>query len=818
MKKLKDVPDIGVKLQNNSEVKRSGVDSIPMKSYLGLTAAYEKVHRKRGRITVLCIALSVCLVTAIFSMADMAVRSQINYFIKTGGNYHVSLHEIDEGTAAQIAGRTDVAAAGWVYQGSTGSLGGKSLSFAGAGEKAFSEMTEMSLASGAYPQKAEEALLNETAMENLGLTIGDEIKVTIPDGTQKTYLITGICNDLGTLLKADAYGMILSEDGFCQIADENAKDGSVFRIQFKKGISIKDAIADMEAEYRLAPEQFSENTVLLGLLGESENSLMRSLYLVAALLVLLVLAAGTVMISAGFNTEVLWRIQFYGLLRCLGATGGQVKRYVIIQGLRQSLRGVPVGLAAGQGICWCACALLKAVNSSRFSEIPQLAFSGVGLSAGIIVGFLIVLLAALSPARKAAAVPPATAVSGNEQTERKGIHALFSHVLPVDTGMGISHAFSGRKNMVLMTCSFALSISLFLAFYVCVIFLNQAMPSLQPSAADLSITAGEYPLDSGLINELETIPGVETVYGRKVSSPLETVNRRISGHVEKAGGAEEYFDLQQVMLVSYDANQFRWAKEDLTEGNMKSAEEPGNVLAVYGKGMPWKEGDVLTLHTPAGEKEVRIAGILSDVYTGPGKNGVCLVCSEENFYSIVGNVGYAEIDLKLNGKADNGTAAAVRKLLPADAAFSDKRLHNAEARDSYFSGAVFIYGFLFIIALITVFQIFNSMNASVAARTKQYGMMRAIGMSDRQLVHMIKAESLTYAITGCIAGCIVGLPLNKAVFGWLIQEKWGTSWQLPFGALLVILLLCLVSAELSIRQPVRKICGMAIVDTINKQQ
>lgn len=814
MKEIKDAPDIGEKLRNGNEVERSGGDSIPMKSYLGLTAAYEKVHRKTGRIAALCIVLSVCLVTAIFSMADMAVRSQINYFIKTGGNYHIILHEVDEVTAAQIAGRADVAAAGWVYQGSTGSLGGKLLSFAGAGEKAFSEMTEMSLVSGTYPKKAEEALLNETAMKNLGLTIGDEIKVTIPDGTQKTYLITGTCRDLGSLLKLDAYGMILNEEGFRQIADENAKDGSTFRIQFKKGISMEAAIADVKAKYRLAPEQFSENTALLGLLGESENSLMRSLYLVAALLVLLVLAAGTVMISAGFNTDVLWRIQFYGLLRCLGATGGQVKRYVIAQGLRQSLRSVPVGLGAGQGMCWCACALLKAVNSSRFSEIPQLAFSGVGLSAGIIVGFLIVLLAALSPARKAAAVPPVTAVSGNAQTERKGIHALFSQVLPIDTGMGISHAFSGRKNIALMTCSFALSISLFLSFYVCVIFLNQAMPSLRPSAADLSITSGECLLDSGLIKELKTIPGVEMVYGRKISPPLELVNRRISGHI----GDEEYSGLQQAVLISYDDNQFRWAKEELTKGNLKEAEKPGNVLAVYGKGIPWKEGDVLALHTPAGEKAVRIAGILSDVYTSLGKNGVCLVCSEDNFYSIVGNVGYAEIDLKLNGKADDETAAAVRKLLPGDAVFSDKRLNNTEARDSYFTGAVFIYGFLFIIALITVFQIFNSMNASVSARTKQYGMMRAIGMGDRQLVRMIEAESLTYAITGCIVGCIVGLPLNKAVFGWLIQEKWGASWQLPTGPLLVILLLCLVSTELSILQPARRICGMAVVDTINKQQ
>ena len=57
MKEIEDVPYIGIKLQNSDEVKRSGGDSISMKSDLGLTAAYEKVHRKTGRITTVLLGL-----------------------------------------------------------------------------------------------------------------------------------------------------------------------------------------------------------------------------------------------------------------------------------------------------------------------------------------------------------------------------------------------------------------------------------------------------------------------------------------------------------------------------------------------------------------------------------------------------------------------------------------------------------------------------------------------------------------------------------------------------------------------------------------
>ena len=106
-----------------------------MRSYLGLIPQYEKIHRKNNRISVLCITLSVCLVMAIFSMADMAMRSQKNYFIKTNGEYHAALHDVEAETAELVSARVDVALSGWVYQGSTGMLSGKAVSFVGANEE-----------------------------------------------------------------------------------------------------------------------------------------------------------------------------------------------------------------------------------------------------------------------------------------------------------------------------------------------------------------------------------------------------------------------------------------------------------------------------------------------------------------------------------------------------------------------------------------------------------------------------------------------------------------------------------------------------------
>ena len=126
-----------------------------MRSYFGLIPQYERVHRKNNQISILCIILSVCLVMAIFSMADMAMRSQKNYFIKTNGEYHAALHDVEVETAEQIPARVDVALSGWVYQGSMGMLSGKTVSFVGAEEEIMESLTEMDMTDGVYPHKCE---------------------------------------------------------------------------------------------------------------------------------------------------------------------------------------------------------------------------------------------------------------------------------------------------------------------------------------------------------------------------------------------------------------------------------------------------------------------------------------------------------------------------------------------------------------------------------------------------------------------------------------------------------------------------------------
>ena len=115
-------------------------------------------------------------------------------------------------------------------------------------------------------------------------------------------------------------------------------------------------------------------------------------------------------------------------------------------------------------------------------------------------------------------------------------------------------------------------------------------------------------------------------------------------------------------------------------------------------------------------------------------------------------------------------------------------------------------------------QYFQQHERQRSIQDKAIRIMRSIGMGANQLYKMIAAESLTYAMLGCVVGCILGLPLNKMMFQFLIAEKWGTGWQVPVTSLLLIVLLCFASAAIAIRRPIKQISKMAIVDTIKLQQ
>ncbi len=112
------------------------------------------------------------------------------------------------------------------------------------------------------------------------------------------------------------------------------------------------------------------------------------------------------------------------------------------------------------------------------------------------------------------------------------------------------------------------------------------------------------------------------------------------------------------------------------------------------------------------------------------------------FTDITGEDAYAVLDVQLSSKASEQNVNELHALSDGHYDFYDRMAQNKDyTQNTYFMFCLFVYGFLAVITLITVIHTVNSISMSVSARTKQYGVMRAVGMDDLQIKKMISMET-----------------------------------------------------------------------------
>ncbi len=603
-----------------------------MKNYLNLIPILAKIHRRQTRMTRWCIVISVFLIAAIFGMADMFLQSQKNLAVMQDGAWHVMFRELNEEQTMMLAARPEVktltryAAANYALDRDYKVEGVQTL-LCGYDETFFALFPSVSILEGKFPQETGQALVTEGMRVRLGVSVGDEVEVETPDGVLR-FQISGIVEDTSMLLQADAFGLFMNTETYLSCFREaTQKEDFVSYVEFVPHCRIQKAIRDICGQLHIPKDRVSENAKVMGAMMQSSDHYILMLYLIAFVLAVLVAVSGMMMILGSMNSSVAQRTEFFGMMRCLGATAKQVRRYVRMEALFWCLKAIPLGLLFSVVTVWGLCRMLQILAPKWFSEMPGFGISLPGVVFGSMIGLLTVLLASRRPARKASKVSPWTAVSGNADTVFAAKRAAHTGRMRVETALGLHHAAGSKKNLILLTSSFAFSIILFLGFGIGIDFMRHALVGLRPDA-----------------------PG--------------TVN------VE-------------------------------------------------------------------------------------------------------------------------------------------------EAKAVYFSFALFVYGFLAVVALIAAFNIINSIAMSVAARMRQYGAMRAIGISIRQLQTMVAAETLTYLAGGLAEGLLLGLPIHYYLYRWAIIERWGGAWQMPFKECVVIAAVMIASAIAAMRGPVRRIREMSVVETIS---
>ncbi len=783
-----------------------------MKHYLFLASKYQSVHKKKTRLAIASVVMAVALVSGIFSMMDALIKFEKRHVLETEGNYHILIRNPSEEEIQTIKSRIDVKNSGTLKDLGEGKINNLECVFGSLNEN-FASNLNFELTEGSYPTKKNEIMLEKWFMEqsNSLLSIGDTVKLCLPGDREGQFVITGTYKDWG-VTKAVGIPIV-----FLSVSQSNDMTpvSSQYFILFKDKVNIMHSEDEITNTLRITDKRIGRNERLLAYMLQSKNSTVLQLYMIGVFLFTLVLITAVVMIYNTFNISVLERIRQFGILQCLGASKSQIRKLVRREGILISIKAIPIGLIFGIIMRVACSAILKYNNSNIYGDIPLIDFSILGIGTGIIVGLLTVILASLSPARRAAKISPISALSGSSEYKntKKRKWGALTKLLRVEGAIGINNAIKKKKAFILMTSSIALSIIMFLCFSFLVNPNYLGMKAVDSNSPDIAISS-EDGIDNKVYSTLMNLEGTKRIAGRMTgyinatfeASKLTDEYRKLAGEV-KVGNNGLFSGTDKSWLISYDNAQLKRINGKLESGtsDQDSLNAKNGIIVV--EKIKYKKkninvakfhlGDKIYIKTVDGMKEYEILGILDSVsYSSKETTMSIFITTEELFTEITGESEYNVIDLQLKSKNQEQNIQIIKDMLDDKMKFHDWRQFNSEARNTFMTIAVFIYGFVGIIALISILNIINTMNTSVASKTRYLGVMRAIGMTGKQLSVMIFTEALVYCISGCLTGCLLGSILQKAMSNVLKVQ-----WKLPILQIVLISLFCILTALISIQGP-----------------
>src|SRR5699024_2206032 len=237
----------------------------------------------------------------------------------------------------------------------------------------------------------DQVIATENLKERLGYEIGDQIILQLSEGEEIELQVTGFAEGTAMTDREDRSGLVFDMDGFRTYFSGRGDTDSVYYVQLSPFCNMQKAIDDICGQFHLKEDQALQYGKLMGLTGQSEDSNMQQLYIAAAVLAVLVIVAGVLMISSSLNSSMSQRTEFFGMLRCLGATRKQVIRFVKREALRWCAAAIPAGLLSGSLAILIMVRFIKWISPAYFESMPDFGISVIGLVSGCLVGIVTVL-------------------------------------------------------------------------------------------------------------------------------------------------------------------------------------------------------------------------------------------------------------------------------------------------------------------------------------------------------------------------------------------------------------------------------------------
>ena len=562
------------------------------------------------------------------------------------------------------------------------------------------------------------------------------------------------------------------------------------------------------------------------------------------------LFVGSFVIANTLAITVAQRMRELATLRTLGASRRQVLGSVVLESVVVGLIGSIAGLFLGLAI---AVGLIKLLAATGV-ELPDtsLVFAPRTVVISLAVGTLIALLASLRPAIRATRIPAIAAVREGAvmPASRFARYAVVTSALVFAVSLGLFSygVFASGIEIKVRIVSLVLGVLLMFAS-VAMIASRVVRPlafALGAPGARFGGTAGKLAQQNAVRNPARTAStaaavmiglalitfvavigqGVRTSFTSAVNElfvadyaltanfepvshkAAEAVAQQPGVAVSEIRGAEARRNGHTIHVTGVDGNLTRTVKMSWAVGSNAVPAQLGSdgafVTDRYAEENSLHMGSPLTVKTPTGKTlELRVEGIFDEPKGGsPFGNGVAI--SKANFDA---SFAKHDNDLTLLNVTGGPTDASTVRLERSLAAFPDVEVETRDQfKDSQLADMTMILNILYLLlglsVIVSLFGVINTLVLSVFERTRELGMLRAIGMTRRQVRRMIRHESVVTALIGAALGIGVGMFL--AGITTLALSKYGIVFAPPVGTLAVFVGVAILAGMLAAILPARR--------------
>lgn len=563
------------------------------------------------------------------------------------------------------------------------------------------------------------------------------------------------------------------------------------------------------------------------------------------------------LIHLAFSSAVHQRMATLGTLLALGASRRQVFGVVVVEAVYLGVAGTVLGMAVGLG----AAQLLAAFIGGLFGvPLPSLVVPASAVLVGAVAGVTVSLVGAALPAWRARRLAPVAAMARSHPPRPARTVPIIGAALVVG---GMALALGGSPGLIGF------------APVLVVLGMSMVLPALMPGLASLIRPLGRRLLPGSgdiavehLIQErsrsaatasiVATVVAVvllvgathssmapqfrrfmETQFGadlqvsngglglasRPMPDDLPDRIRSLEGVIEVApiryhsavlpGGGDT------VVAAIEPERHFRVSSYLFTAGSEEDGQARlqagGHVLVplVVADANGWGVGDRITVDTPGGPASFDVAGI----YGAMGDDdATALVIGHRDAEQVFGAavIGELRVDLAPDYEAEQAIAA-IASMEPELRLTFSRGADNVERALRQFNG---VYAVLLLVlgvgGLVGVLGIANTMALSVLDRTREIGLLRAIGLHARQVRWMVIAEAIALVAIAIVAAVVVTLPLTLATDSSTTTEMFGlpSSNRYPWAWLVPIFIVGALAAAAAAMAPARRATRLDVVSTL----